>query len=405
VLVLGGLAKQLSPYFTGGQPIYSTEEADYLLLEMTIEPFYVCTSETLARGEQTVPFINPSIALLSTFEIKDPFGLRKAIVPVLCRKPDGRIYGMGTAFHVDGWGGFLTADHVIEFCRHEGTRGNLDPSRVVELDPSQSAHPVLLLGSGLPFGEAKIPQWAFAPVVNFHTAVTPRDDPLALFRGESPHQVAADLSSVQAQFDHRAILPHSVPVRAQGWTPKIGEYVLAIGYPQLDFSEVPGRDLMKLKEGLHGAYGRVRNFFPKGRSMSDPTPVFEVEADWKSGMSGGPVFNQHGEVVGVVSRSLSPDGDLNGVGYAVSLGSIAYMRELMPSLDTLNPSWRLGYAVLGQDPRHLAGVFRSHADAHQFATASAGSYQIEFVSHRIGSDDFIISEDLAQGSSSVPISS
>ena len=36
--------------------------------------------------------------------------------------------------------------------------------------------------------------------------------------------------------------------------------------------------------------------------------TIEVEATWLSGMSGGPVFNEAGEVIGLVSFSLEPSG-------------------------------------------------------------------------------------------------
>jgi serine protease Do len=170
--------------------------------------------------------------------------------------------------------------------------------------------------------------------------------------------------------------PYSVPVRLKGWTPTIGEHVFAVGYPQLDCTELVDSKLLKLREGLHGAYGRITSFFPEGRSSSHPTPVFEVEGDWKSGMSGGPVFNQHGDVIGVVSRSLSSADELRGVCYAACLGSILSLPQLVPSLDVSNPSWRIGYGAIRRGPWHLAGVFKTSAEAHQLAASAGESYQV-----------------------------
>ncbi|WP_175511169.1 serine protease [Collimonas sp. OK307] len=357
---------------------------------MTFDPFYVGTCEALVNNERKLPFDYPPGAPLTPFEIADPFGLRKAVIPVFRREADGRIYGMGTAFHVDGWGAFLTADHVIDFVRETLPCNGLDPTRVMEMDLSRSAHAVLLLGIGVVFGKVAIPPWAFAPVVSLLTSVAERDDPLANLRGDSAFQVVADLCGMQALFASEAQLPFSVPVRLDGWQPSIGEYVFAVGYPQLQPKDEVGPDtlLAIVKDGIRGAYGRITDVFPEGRGLTNPTPVFEVEADWQSGMSGGPVFNQQGEVVGIVSRSLVPDGNSKGVGYATCL-KWAPVRELMPSLDAGVPGWRVGYGVLRQKPRHLAGVFKTEIEAARFAISTGDGHQVIFGSHRIGSDDFI----------------
>ena len=61
-----------------------------------------------------LPFEAPA-ADPAPFQLDDPFGLRKAILPVFhCEPGSERIVGLGTAFHVDGWGTFLTAAHVVQ---------------------------------------------------------------------------------------------------------------------------------------------------------------------------------------------------------------------------------------------------------------------------------------------------
>lgn len=153
-------------------------------------------------------------------------------------------------------------------------------------------------------------------------------------------------------------------VRLRGWEPTIGEYVFAVGYPQLKPSENVGDDELRgmVEDGMKGAYGRITRVFPDGRDSVNPSPVFEVDADWQSGMSGGPVFNHLGEVVGIVSRSLAPDGASGGVGCATCLGW-TQVDELIPSLDLQNPGMRFGYAVLRHDPWHLVGVFQTENEA------------------------------------------
>lgn len=283
---------------------------------MPFPPFHVGTYDVFVPHEPRHPFAHKLNAPHLPFDVADPFGLRKAVVPVFRRDPDGRIYGMGTAFHVDGWGTFLTADHVIDFMRETLPKAGLYPKQFVDIDPSSQPHAVLLLGMGVLFGTQAIPQRVFAPIVRLITHIAECNAPLAALRGERVFRVAADIAGVKARFSPDARRPHTVMVRLRGWEPTIGEYVFAVGYPQLKPSENVGDDELRgvVEDGMKGAYGRITRVFPDGRDSVNLSPVFEVDADWQSGMSGGPVFNHLGEVVGIVSRSLAPDGASGGVG-------------------------------------------------------------------------------------------
>lgn len=357
---------------------------------MNIEPFAITTCEAYTQSKRALPFSYEPSSPLTPFEISDPFSLRKAIVPVFRRDPTGQIYGMGTAFHVDGWGGFLTADHVVDFFRDAVPRGTLNPDSNIVINPLRYDHAVLLLGVGVVFGSSPIPEWAFSPIVRHSIYVSEKDNPLASLRGESVFQVAADVAGMQALFATDAEVPHSLPVRINGWQPVVGEYVFAVGYPQLKPNDAQNEQSLCtiVEDGMYGAYGRITNIFQYGRDSANPTPVFEVEADWRSGMSGGPVFNQRGEVIGIVSRSLAPDGDSNGIGYAACLGWTNICR-LLPTLDANNPGNRVGYGVLRLSPWHLAGVFPTELEATKFATLIGNDYQVILGSHQIGSDEFI----------------
>lgn len=360
---------------------------------MLSAPFFVQTCESRIRDTRRVPFQSSSGSELTPFETGDPFGLRKAILPVFERKPDGRLVGMGTAVHLDGWGGCLTAEHVVDFVRAFLPEGGLNGGPTMEIDPSQHSHPVLLLGIGVNFGTVAIPDWAFAPISDTLVVARERDDPIAALQGKRRFEVAQDVARVQVLFHPDAYRqpnpPQVLPLQLRGWQPAIGEYVLAFGYPELKPSEAMDDSEVRtiIEDGLQCAYGRITRLFPHGRDLANPTPVFEVEANWPSGMSGGPVVNKQGNVVGIVSRSLEPDGDLSGAGYAVCLPWISEIAKLAPHLDKDNPGHRLGFAVL-DDREKLVDVWPTHELAREYAMQDA-KRKVFACSHRMGTDEYI----------------
>lgn len=339
------------------------------------EPFNVCTCEALFDVDHRAYRYEPGKAgLYSPFEIYDPFGLRNAIVPVFKQDREGRMCGLGTAFHIDGFRGFLTAHHVIDFYQEVGSR------------------PILFLSThAVAFGTVTIPPDCFVPALEAYVPMIKADDPLAELRGESTNKPAIDVASLKvAPLGPNVRPPQTLSVRARGWTPKIGEIVLAIGFPQLDLSEVDiatQREL--LTEGMFGAYGRIIDILPEGSSETNRTPVFVVESDWPSGMSGGPVFNRNGEVVGMVSRSLLPEPGKPGIGYAAYFGRIPDLGHLAPTLDQDNPGWRLCWGVFTEESYIPSALYASKDEAEAAAKMLGRTAVTKRVSNRIGTNDFM----------------
>ena len=352
---------------------------------MQLKPFYVGTCEAKSNNANCIPFTPSLDNPLAPFLIQDPFGLRKAIVPIFKRDLEGDLLGMGTAFHVDGWGSFLTADHVIDFAR-ENTKFSTDWK---DLSPiSTGDHPILFLGMGLVYGSPTIPDEAFSLVEHIIQVMREKDDPLAVLKGQKQSENALDLAVMTAAFKPKSEIPHSVPVRASGWFPSIGDVVLAIGFPELNCEKLSDFEKKALlTEGMYGAYGRIRKIYPRGTTTLNSTPVFEVEGYWPSGMSGGPVFNSSGEVVGLVSRSLEPDGSLPGVSFATYFGLISEFDKLVPTIH--NPMWRRGWAVLKREPWDLVGFFKSEYEASKLLESVGSGYKVEYGSNYYGTSDFM----------------
>lgn len=237
-------------------------------------PFVVHTCEGKASANRrSIPVAPPGEDPLAPFEVYDPFGIRNAIVPVFQQlQSDGTMIGMGTAFHVDGANTFLSAYHVIDFV----TGGEL-------------ARPVLFLSmNAVVFGTINVPDECFVPAHQVAGCLVEDDNPMTLLKGKKIQIPAIDIAMIEidspGELVHR---PETLPVRFRGWEPVLGDYVLAIGFPQLDLSEFDEKNFIALlEEGMVAAYGRITSVHPNGVSVTNPTPVFEVEANWASGMSG-----------------------------------------------------------------------------------------------------------------------
>ncbi|HFH3921529.1 S1 family peptidase [Pseudomonas aeruginosa] len=340
------------------------------------EPFSIRTCEgSFAKDHRVRRYAPIQDKPYSPFEIYDPFGLRNAIVPVFRQDLEGRMYGLGTAFHVDGFGSFLTAYHVIDFIEQKAV-----------------SRPILFLGMhAVIFGTVCIPPDCFVPAVEIQVPMSETDDPLAKLRGETTSRPAIDVASLKADRLGTGVKPpQTLPVRSSGWVPKLGEIVLAIGFPQLDLSEVDeSAQRALLSEGMFGAYGRITEVHPEGTSRSNSTPVFVVESDWPSGMSGGPVLNCRGEVVGMVSRSLPPEEGQPGVGFAAFFGLIPDLERLAPTIDKDNPGWRLCWGVFSERDQAPSSLHASREAAEQAAKELDPPGAIRWISNRIGTDDFV----------------
>ena len=103
-------------------------------------------------------------------------------------------------------------------------------------------------------------------------------------------------------------------------TLNVGDHVLAIGNPlgELTFS---------MSGGMVSSVNRAINV--------DGTPfnMIQTDASINSGNSGGPLFNQYGEVVGIVSAKYSSSGSgasVEGLGFAIPMNDVfAMIQDIM----------------------------------------------------------------------------
>lgn len=316
---------------------------------------------------------------LDQFLIQDPFNLRKQVLPILTiDRNSGFLTGLGTAFRAGPFGTFLTAEHVLN-------------DHFVTPEAGDSAIAAVLFGIGLVYGTVGLSSKYFAPIREAMCWRSATDEPPVLIGAPQPPRMVADV--MRFHVDASAVpgpqAAPPLPIRLSGRRPEVGDRVMAIGYPELTCLQHEEPDkAMRFTERMYGAVGRVTSLLPQGRGTSRPWPMIEIEAHWRSGMSGGPVFNEQGEVIGLVSFSLEPDGELPGVGYATDFAGVQ-LHHLVPGIDPSNPGWALGWGVVRREPWHLAGLFPDQEQAETFRRELGEGYEVRFGSRRLGSDDFL----------------
>ena len=99
-------------------------------------------------------------------------------------------------------------------------------------------------------------------------------------------------------------------------TPSVGSHVTAFGFAESRIERDPDAPLtFNCRHAFRKIEGTItRLFIPKRDNVGLPFPSFEVAADFEPGMSGGPIFNDRNQVVGVITR-----GGIPGVSYGTVL--------------------------------------------------------------------------------------
>ncbi len=134
---------------------------------------------------------------------------------------------------------------------------------------------------------------------------------------------ATDLALLQIQADD---LPPVIPVGTSEGL-RIGDKVLAIGYPR--------RDLMNRKSVSHGIVSALG--IPR-----DGLPIVEyiqTDAAMNYGNSGGALINVNGELIGINSFIYSESGGSDGIGFAVPVNKAMLVAEQLMEFGEVTPGY------------------------------------------------------------------
>ena len=165
----------------------------------------------------------------------------------------------------------------------------LTATHVLDEFPRDGSGPILL--TFLPDGNAR----AWLPT----TSVTcSGKSKLQLF--DKKRRIVSDLSVVSCTLNSEAHCKHPLclpPIEL--CLPILGSRLWAVGFRQ---GAIGGSEEIEATPFVTS--GIVTACFPEGRGERMPSPCIEVAMESVGGMSGGPVFNADGRLVGVISTSL-----------------------------------------------------------------------------------------------------
>lgn len=266
------------------------------------------------------------------FVVDDPWGMRKSVFPLLHQTNEtGSMRGWGTAFRIDPYGTAVTAHHVVEdffeVVQKAGT---------TELRYRAERKLFGLQGMGLVCGQVGIAAEFWMPVdlVQIHVFEKPDYSLTPEFRSLDETATLHMPTKGKEQ-------PRPLPVKIRSW-PKVGDRVLALGFADLKVNEpMDQAKAFFLTENLYGSIGKITEVRPADPQSMRPWPTLIVDANWLPGMSGGPVFNEAGEIIGLVSTGLH-----GSYSTAVWFGGWDLHERVFPQLDPSNPRMLLGWAAM-----------------------------------------------------------
>jgi serine protease Do len=294
------------------------------------------------------------------FLIQDPFGLRKAITPLFLA-PFGaeEFIGIGTSFFV--------APHAVQFTAMHNITDVINgracaARRDGDLLTIENASLGVLHDPGLVFG-TRI-SGTFLPITKMFFFPDAKEDPLRIVRSQQQieaFEIGVDAARLNLSMPPRA--PISLPVDL-GHRRRLarGDRVMAVGYKEIigqraKFAPSSNRLIIPYREAMWGSVGRVTELYPEKGQGHNQWPTIEVDRDWPSGMSGGPIFNEDGRVVGIVSRSGL------GAGYGVWLQAIDPRTDVLNILHPTSPGWIRVHAAFMDDKLICSSPYLADVEA------------------------------------------
>lgn len=229
---------------------------------------------------------------MTSLEAFDNFGgpIQQCVLPLVA-KVDDQLFPVGTGFVINASGLFVTAAHVLEEAcnkaiRRKGVDGKYyNHYEFYAIYVSDEPLPDIdaTVGGLLPIDHV----WAPAELdIGFGWLRLPRrlsdNEPLPVY-----------------------------PVRIRPVVPKLETNIVALGYYKMAGSmKVGGQAVIEYAQQTAISKGTIQEVFPEFRDKGMLSfPCFRTDARFEPGMSGAPIFDETGNVLGVVCSGGDSAGD------------------------------------------------------------------------------------------------
>jgi len=208
------------------------------------------------------------------------------------QNPDQRPTGFGTAFRVDPWSRCVTAFHVSE------ELFDINPvNREIVLSPNLRLCALEMPELG--YGLMRVPREAWRPIAEAYALYDIDESALVCVRLRNLTELIVLRIRPSAPTDN--LMPY-YPLDLRNWHPRVGERVMALGYAGLDIEPHENASPIRpIDSPLYASIGEIIDIEPADPNRRRSWPIIRVNANWPGGMSGGPVFNENGHVIGIVS--------------------------------------------------------------------------------------------------------
>jgi serine protease Do len=310
------------------------------------------------------------------FTVQDPFGLRKAVTPVFVRDlRDGMFTGCGTSFFITPFGRQLSAMHIAtDFLNERGIAIRPGSKSQIQTDDARIG---ILHDPGLVYGTRPAGEVLYvSDFVMFPVDQTKH--PLAFsFSAERLGHVEPELDLMSWQIgglsDRKTTF---LPIRIAGiQTVKAGDRLMAVGYPEIKSWRRPGAQLLTYAEEMRASVGRVIETNDRWEPDEKIWPTIVVDARWDGGMSGGPIFNESGEVVGIVSRGLHRGGAERFWGRGLWLEPLPYRSDIFGCVDYRISGWVTGWVA--RNAKSAIELFETREAAEKFVSGYGPGLTVE----------------------------
>lgn len=278
--------------------------------------------------------------------------------------------GHGTTFRIDPWSRCATAYHVIEDIVALDNDGNL------RIHPERR---LVTLELPLSYGVTQVPSTAWQPLAGLYSIIGMEKRPLQPPKTRNTCELAVMRLRPGGQITNKA--PY-LPVKLSGWFPKVGDQVMAFGYADLDEDKLEEGDDRPVEQRLYGSRGEIVQIDKADGTSGRPWPRIWVEAMWPRGMSGGPVFNEHGHVIGLVSSGMEGD----TVSCSTFFSGWDIPSRIFGSLDPVNPGRFIAIGVFDKE-KELVFVGQDVDEAKAFAASK--SLDMGYISYEPKSQEWM----------------